>query len=64
MPIEVWFAYYRGNGRWTREVKKFKNEVKAAKFIHMLKTHPKMVFMELHCDDPYDDWYIRGRCGL
>lgn len=62
--IEVEFAYYRGNGRWTRESKKFFKADKAIKFIYVLKNSPKMVYMELNCDDPYDEAYIRRKCNL
>ena len=62
--IEVGFAYYRGNGRWTRESKKFHSPEKAIRFIYMMNKSANMVYMELHCDDSWDDAYIRRKCHL
>ena len=62
--IEVQFAYYRGEGKWTRESKKFQKADKAIRFIYMMNNSAKMVYMALHCDDEYDDAYIRRKCKL
>lgn len=62
--IEVLFYYSRGGGKWTLESKKFRSPDKAIKFIYMTIPHPKMVYHQLICDDPYDAEYIRRKCKL
>ena len=64
MPIIVEYAYNKGNGIWSREFKKFHDPNKAIRFIYMMNSSAKMVYMALHCDDSYDDLYIRRKCHL
>ena len=62
--IEIGYYYTRGDGKWILCYNKFHNVKKALRFLFMLKKHPKMVYHELHCDDPYDDQYLRRKAGI
>ena len=61
--IEVSY-YYDSQGTWKWCSNNFQDVNKAMRFIWMVIKNPKMVFMELHCDDPYDEEYLRRKCKL
>ena len=61
--IEVSY-YYRKGDKWILCYNHFTNTQKAMRFLFMLKKSPDKVYMALHCDDPYDDQYLRKKVGL
>lgn len=61
--IEVQY-YYKKSDKWILCHNYFHNTQKALRFLFVLKKSPNMVYMALHCDDPYDDQYLRRKVGL
>lgn len=61
--IEVGYYYQKGD-KWMMCYNHFHNVQKALRFLFMLKKHPKMVYMSLHCDDKYDENYLRRKTRI
>lgn len=59
--IEISYYYEQSQGKWILCTNNFHNVNKAIRFMYVIQKNPRMVYMALHCDDPYDDKYIRRR---
>lgn len=59
--IEISYYYEQSQGKWILCTNYFHKLDKAIRFMYVIQKNPKMVWHELHCDDPWDDKQIRRR---